>query len=61
MTGNNMQVNYARSCFKYPTPTPIQGKPTYEALTKLKDELSANASSVEPELGGEIMDIWDLF
>ena len=52
MSGNNTQVDYARACFKYPTPTPIRGEPTYETLTKLKDELSANASSVESELGG---------
>ena len=52
MGGNNTQVDYARACFKYPTPAPIRGEPTYEALTKLKDELSANASSVESELGG---------
>ena len=40
------------SYFKYKTPTPIQGTPTYKALDRLKAKLRANASSVETDLGG---------
>ena len=45
-------VDYVASYFKYKTPTPIQGTPTYKALKRLKAELRANASSVECDLGG---------
>ena len=48
-TGN---VDYATSYFKYKTPTPIQGAPTNKTLKRLKQELRANASSVESDLGG---------
>ena len=45
-------VDYAASYFKYKTPTPIQGAPTKKTLKRLKQELQANASSVESDLGG---------
>ena len=45
-------VNYAASYFKYKTPTPIQGTPTNKSLKRLKQELQANTSSVESDLGG---------
>ena len=45
-------VDYAASYFKYETPTPIQGTPTNKTLKRLKQELRANASSVELDLGG---------
>ena len=45
-------VDYALSYFKYKTPTPIQGTPTNKTLKRLKQELRANASSVESDLGG---------
>ena len=45
-------INYVASYFKYKTPTPIQGTPTYKALNRLKAKLRANASSVETDLGG---------
>ena len=45
-------VDYAASYFKYKTPTPIQGTPTNKTLKHLKQELQANASSVESDLGG---------
>lgn len=45
-------VDYASSYFKYKTPTPIQGAPTNKTLKRLKQELRANASSVESDLGG---------
>ena len=46
------QVDYAQTYFKYPSPTPIAGEPTHKALKRLKNELRANASSVESDLGG---------
>ena len=45
-------ADYAASYFKYKTPTPIQGAPTNKTLERLKQELRANASSVESDLGG---------
>ena len=45
-------VNYAASYFKYKSPTPIIGAPTNKTLKRLKQELPANASSVESDLGG---------
>ena len=53
MTGN---VDYANTYFKYKNPTPINNEPTHKALTRLKNELRANASSVDTDLGGGIMD-----
>ena len=49
MTSN---IDYARTYFKYPNPTPINGEPTNKALKRLKNELRANASSVDTDLGG---------
>ena len=45
-------VDYAASYFKYKTPTPIPGAPSNKTLKRLKQELRANASSVESDLGG---------
>ena len=45
-------IDYAATYFKYPTPTPINGEPTNKALKRLKNELRANASSVDTDLGG---------
>ena len=45
-------VDYAASYFKYKTPTPIIEAPTNKTLKRLKQELRANASSVESDLGG---------
>ena len=45
-------VDYASSYFKYKTPTPIIGTPTNKTLKRLKQELRANAASVESDLGG---------
>ena len=46
------RIDYASSYFTYPTPTPIQGEPTFKSLKRLKNELRANASSVDTDLGG---------
>ena len=45
-------TDYASVYFKYGTPTPITGEPSNKSLKRLKTELSANASSVDTELGG---------
>ena len=51
------QIDYTQNYFKYPSPTPIAGEPTNKSLKRLKNDLRANASSVESDLGGGIMDI----
>ena len=48
----NTNVDYATTYFKYPIPTPINGKPTNKSVKKLKTELRANSSSVDTDLGG---------
>ena len=53
-----LNIDYATSYFKYKRPIPIQGAPSNKSLKRLKAELRANASSVETDLGGAIMDIW---
>ena len=45
-------VDYAASYFQYKTPTPIQGAPTNKTRKRLKQELRANISSVDSDLGG---------
>ena len=47
-----INVDYATSYFKYTTPTHVHGEPTNKALKRLKNELRANTSSVESDLGG---------
>ena len=54
-TANN--VDYANVYFKYKIPTPINGEPSNKSLKRLKTELRANGSSVDTDLGGEIMAI----
>ena len=46
------RIDYASTYFPYKTRTPIVGEPTYKALKRLKNELRANASSVDTDLGG---------
>ena len=46
------RIDYASSYFPYKIATPIQGEPTYKSLKRLKNELRANASSVDTDLGG---------
>ena len=50
MTSN---IDYAHTYFKYPIPTLITGEPTNKSLKRLKNELRANASSVDSNLGGD--------
>ena len=45
-------IYYATLYFKYPVPTPIDAEHTNKILKLIKQELRANASSVETNLGG---------
>lgn len=45
-------VDYISTNFEYPVLTKITGLPTYESLKTIKDELQANASTVQCDLGG---------
>ena len=47
-----LNVDYATLYFKYPVPTPIIGEPTNKSIKQLKQELRANSSSVDTDLGG---------
>ena len=51
MTATN--IDYTATCFKYPTPTPINSEPTNKSLKKLKTELRVNVSNVDTDLGGD--------
>ena len=46
------RIDYATTYFPYSSPTLIQGEPTYKAIKRLKNELRANASSIDSDLGG---------
>ena len=54
MTVNTI-IDYAGTCFEFPTLSKVQGNPNYESLQKIKNELKANASTVPCDLGGEQM------
>ena len=45
-------IDYRSTFFDYPTLTKISGEPTLGALMTLRNELKANAQSVETTLGG---------
>ena len=44
--------NYADTVFEYDRLTKIHGEPTYDSLLKIKNELKANAQTVECSAGG---------
>ena len=48
----NSSIDYINTHFEYPTLTRIHGQPTYPSLKIIKDEMKANASSVQSDLGG---------
>ena len=52
MSTYERHVDYATAYFPYPTPTKIEGEPTYKSLHTLQKELRANASSIDSDLGG---------
>ena len=41
MTVNTI-IDYAGTCFEYPTLSKVQGNPNYEILQKIKNELKEN-------------------
>ena len=45
-------IDYKNTYFQHPSLTPVRGEPTYEALSKLHQELKANANAVPTTLGG---------
>ena len=45
-------VDYTKTNFEYPVLTKITTKPDYASLLIIKDELKANAASVQCDLGG---------
>ena len=53
MTSPFNNVDYANTCFEYPTLIKIHGAPTFQTLSTLKNQLKANAQSVVScNLGG---------
>ena len=52
MTTNNAAIDYINTHFEYPELTKIHGKPDYESLKTIKDELKTNAGSVTSSLAG---------
>ena len=46
------KINYKDTLFKLANLTPIRGKPTFETLHKLRNEIKANAKAVYSNLGG---------
>ena len=49
---SSTRIDYAATYFPHSSPTKIRGEPTYKSFKKLKNELRANASSVDSDLGG---------
>ena len=47
-----ISINYKRTLFEKANLTPIHGKPTFETLHKLQNEIKANAKSIYSNLGG---------
>ena len=45
-------IDYQSTFFDYPTLTKLKGEPTLGALMTLRNELKANAQSVNTTLGG---------
>ena len=45
-------IDYIKTNFEVENLTKITGRPNYQLLKKLKDELMANAASVQSNLGG---------
>ena len=45
-------TNYRTDFFEFETLTPIRGKPDFQSLTTLKNQIKANAQAVSSTLGG---------
>ena len=48
----NTNIDYITTSFEFPVLSKVSGRPTYESLKKIKDELKTNASTVSSDLGG---------
>ena len=52
MVQANANINYIHTSFQYPILTKVHDTPTYEVLKRIKDEIKANATNVQCDLGG---------
>lgn len=52
MVAPNTNIDYILSNFQYPVLTKVHDTPTYEVLKRIKDEIKANATNVQCDLGG---------
>ena len=47
-----IDIDFVKTKFEYPELTKIHGRPTYESLKIIKDELKTNAGSITSSLAG---------
>ena len=52
MVQANANIDYIHTSFQYPVLTKVHDTPTYEVLKRIKDEIKANATNVQCDLGG---------
>ena len=52
MVTANTNIDYVNTSFQFPLLTKIHDTPTYEVLKRIKDEIKANATNVQCDLGG---------
>jgi len=52
MVEANANIDYIHTSFQYPVLTKVHDTPTYEVLKRIKDEIKANATNVQCDLGG---------
>ena len=52
MVQSNTNIDYVHTSFQYPVLTKVHDMPTYELLKNIKDEVKANATNVQCDLGG---------
>ena len=45
-------IDYINTYFEYPVLTKIHGRPNYDNIKIIKDEMKTNGASVSSELGG---------
>ena len=52
MVQTNTNIDYVHTSFQYPVLTKVHDTPTYALLKHIKDEMKANATNVQCDLGG---------
>ena len=52
MANTTANIDYIHTSFQYPVLTKVHDTPTYEVLKRIKDEIKANATNVQCDLGG---------